>query len=260
MVSLLTFILSLALCLLVAGKDNPPHHAAETWKYHGAAIMETWVGRGAVHAGDLGQEWLYKPIYTAIEEQCHGYQSGKAKYCDWAGYWNKIPTKGVKGGVASEDKAGNRKVIDGQIVDTNIELWAEGKWANDGLRKILINAAAKALEQLTNDVKANCYYVPGRGNMCNIGDFVRINMEPINGEANYLWVTLRSGDTKYVRHDLQCCRSQGMVSDKLNELSQTTSKAYGKPFTKEVRCLVTGVVTCKECGSKCDRCFRSPCA
>jgi hypothetical protein len=94
-----------------------PHHAAETWKYHSWAVMETWIGRGAVNAGTLTNEKLYKAVYDAIDEQCHGYRSGNANWCNWAGYWTNLPTKTVVSGYLSEDKDGNRKIENGRVID-----------------------------------------------------------------------------------------------------------------------------------------------
>jgi hypothetical protein len=83
-------------------------------------------------------------------------------------------------------------------------------------------------------------------------------MEPINGQQNYLWVTIRSSFS-VVGADFRCCKTKDEVSKKLDDLGPAAKQMYGKEFTKDVRCLIQGIRICEECGSSCDICTRSPC-
>ncbi|KAF2023321.1 hypothetical protein EK21DRAFT_95016 [Setomelanomma holmii] len=209
--------------------------------------METWIGRGAVNAGSLTDEWLFKGIYDALDKRRHGYKSGKAHYCGFDGYWTRITTNNVLNCYISEDSNGIRTVEGDtvRVIRDHLDIWAEGKWANDDIRKILINVAAKTL----------CF----AGKFCNIGDGVRINRLPWNNEPNYLWVTIKS-ESETLKTDFRCCPSKHKVTENLAALASDVWYAYGgNALTTDVRCLITGTRTCEECGSSCDICKVSPC-
>ncbi|KAH7091583.1 hypothetical protein FB567DRAFT_546296 [Paraphoma chrysanthemicola] len=219
---------------LIHTPDKSPHHAAETWENHNWAVMETWIGCGAVASGSLTVAPMHKVVYGALEQQCRGNEC--------KGAWVKIPTRIVVRAWLSVTVGGQKHADDAIVQDANLEIWAEGKWANDGIRKIMINTVAKTLEELTASTNENCYRALDTEYkyFCNTADMVRINLPPIANTPNYLW--------------------QGPRGDENAGSGGAAKDAFGREFTRDVRCLVTGLVTCEECGKKCDGCHTSPCA
>ncbi|KAH7081215.1 hypothetical protein BKA63DRAFT_486965 [Paraphoma chrysanthemicola] len=191
---------------------------------------------------------LHNAMYKAIDENCSGI--GKLKTCNSGTTPGVIHTKAVLAGRTTVENDGNRKVDGGVVVDASIKVHVQGKWSSDKTRNIMVNAAAKALDQITYSDKDNCYTVSGKGKYCNIADMVRLNMEPVNDIANYLWVEVSGGGPN--QFDFQCCRTKDKVSDKLGGLSGPFKDAYGKKLTKEVRCRIYGLQTCEQCGIKHD--------
>jgi hypothetical protein len=92
--------------------------------------------------------------------------------------------------------------------------------------------------------------------MCNTPDFIRINMPALNGQNNYMHVHFRGG---FVYGSFKCCATRDRVDLAADRVAKGASRLWGINWSREVRCLVTGLVTCEECGSRCDSCRRSPC-
>ncbi|KAH7091587.1 hypothetical protein FB567DRAFT_589466 [Paraphoma chrysanthemicola] len=198
-----------------------------------------WVGRGSVNAGPLVGAELYKSVYRAIDKEYHG--TGNVKECSSGSSPDTISTKAVTRRT-SVDKDGNRKVDGGIVVDASIRVLVQGKWSSDKTREIMVNVAAKALEQLTYSTRTTATQ----------------SLVKASSVTLRIWVELRGGGSN--TFDFQCCKTKDKVSDKSGDLSGPIKDAHGKLLTKEVRCFIYGLQTCEQCGSKCDSCTKSPCA
>lgn len=145
-------------------------------------------------------------------------------------------------------------------------------WQDEQNRLLLINAIVKALrkfpitiiihptsahhvtESLTETgTSENCYAVPGHGKFCNIGNFIRVNLPHGTGD-NHMWVRLFG---KKVHGEFKCCPTRYKVDGVLDSMKDDFVDAYPqKPYSRDVKCLIKGMIGCEDCGDKCDACGR----
>jgi hypothetical protein len=113
-----------------------------------------------------------------------------------------------------------------------------------------------ATEALTETgTSENCYAVPGHGKFCNIGNFIRVNLDRGTGD-NHMWVTLY-GDK--VHGVFKCCPTRYKVDGALDSMKDDFVAAYPPPYkaySRDVKCLIKGMTSCEDCDSRCDVCGR----
>lgn len=126
------------------------------------ATVEVWTGgskRQPVNVGNVIGHVLHVAIYDTLNRVCG---SPYGKYCENTGWQSfdthylERPPAGIKSGVT----------------------WfrtTSAQWANDDVRRIMINIVARTLAAYTlQPLGTNCYEVPGQGRYCNVPQFVRV--------------------------------------------------------------------------------------
>jgi hypothetical protein len=72
----------------------------ETWKYHGYALAEVWIGRAAINVGDMQGQHMFSKMMTEIARDC-GPERGNMK-CEFKGTTHQVSTHYVKNIVTGE--------------------------------------------------------------------------------------------------------------------------------------------------------------
>jgi hypothetical protein len=90
-------------------------------------------------------------------------------------------------------------------------------------------------------------------------DFIRINL-PVHskmGFAPYMDLRLSTMSTLVGPVDKQfyCCPSRAITDKVLDDVGGNYTNLYpGMGFGRDVRCLIDHMLTCEDCGPKCDAC------
>jgi hypothetical protein len=118
-----------------------------------------------------------------------------------------------------------------------------------GFRVSLLSSPALthyATEALTETgTSENCYAVPGHGKFCNIGNFIRVNLDRGTGDK--------------VHGVFRCCPTRYKVDGVLDSMKDDFVAAYPPPYkaySRDVKCLIKGMTGCEDCDSRCDVCGR----
>jgi hypothetical protein len=83
--------------------DKSPAYDVETWKHHGYALAEVWVGRDAINTGDLTGSQMYDTMFKSLISSCYKFESGR---CDVPGVWYVIDTHYIKNMATGEQAWG----------------------------------------------------------------------------------------------------------------------------------------------------------
>jgi hypothetical protein len=104
----------------------------------------------------------------------------------------------------------------------------------------------------------NSYDVPGQFKKFATGpDFIRINTPTHPDAAQGSYMDLRLSTTYPMSYGKQfyCCPSRGIIDKVLDDVGGNYTSLYpGMGFGRDVRCLIDHMLTCEDCGSKCDAC------
>jgi hypothetical protein len=147
-------------------------------------------------------------------------------------------------------------------------------WEDEQHRPLLINAVAKTMREPSNPsapspatanhrtetgtetgTSENCYAVPGNGKYCNVGNFIRVNLDRGTGD-NHMWVRVY-GDK--VQGQFRCCSTRYKVDGGFDSMKDDFVDAYPPPYksySRDVKGLIKGMTSCEDCGLKYDVCGR----
>jgi hypothetical protein len=98
----------------------------------------------------------------------------------------------------------------------------------------------------------NCYVVQAANmKLCNLGDFIRVNLPAGQHHYNFMQISLR-GDR--VTNEFHCCPTRKVIDSRLDVDRDEFARLFNKDFSRDVRCLIHSMLTCEDCGGKCDAC------
>jgi hypothetical protein len=68
-----------------------------------------------------------------------------------------------------------------------------------------------------------------------------------------MWIKLWANKSHTIGQ-FKCCPSRGEMDKAIDGWSDEYSSELGKPWSRDVKCTIGGMMSCEECGSKCDSC------
>ncbi|KAF2823009.1 hypothetical protein CC86DRAFT_409780 [Ophiobolus disseminans] len=239
MLTFFTILFYLFTNLATAKGGDKNAYDVETWKYHGYALVEAWVGRDAINVGDLTGAQLYNTMFKALAGRC---KQNKANRCDFSANWQWTETRYVK------------NVNRGELASGYFAHTMEASWSSEEMRLLLFHAVAGMMGSLTFG-STNCYFVPNHSQkFCNTGDHFRLNFPDHDGHANHLWIKLWAEGTN---GQFKCCPTRPAMNNALEGWKDEFNSALGADINKwhkGIKCTIGGMMSCEECGSKCDSC------
>jgi hypothetical protein len=126
-------------------------------------------------------------------------------------------------------------------------------WVRLPSRRAALNENSNPhIGDLTTDY-SNCFLVQSSNTkLCNLGDFIRINLPGgQHGRNNYMHIWLR-GD--HVTNEFRCCPNRKVADRVLDNTGDELAGFFNMGFSRDVRCLIDHMLTCEDCGPKCDAC------
>jgi hypothetical protein len=104
----------------------------------------------------------------------------------------------------------------------------------------------------------NTYDVTGQSKPFATGpDFIRINLPSHDGrKAPFMHLSLSTDIwSSSAGRQFHCCVSRKNIDKVLDDVGRNYTNLYpGMGFGRDVRCLIDHMLTCEDCGSKCDAC------
>jgi hypothetical protein len=76
-----------------------------------------------------------------------------------------------------------------------------------------------------------------------VGNTIRVNLPKSGNRENYLRIDIY-GDKVY--GEFKCCPTRSKVDGALDKLGGDISKAFNKPWARDVKCLIWGMTGCEE--------------
>ncbi|KAJ4338171.1 hypothetical protein N0V87_004148 [Didymella glomerata] len=200
--------------------------------YHGQATIEVWTGgssRQPVNAA--------KVVAGTLDRTC-GSQWGK--YCEDHG-WKTFDTPYLKTPPA------------GIVQDATYFRIIAAEWANDNVRRMLINIVGSILYAYTmTPLQTNCYEVPGQGRFYNIPQLIRVHLPSSSpdapGQENYWDVEFYGSPQQFSKHgNLKPCATRPYIDHLLDMYKEQAEQYFpdwqGK-FSRDTRVIIDGWKIC----------------